>query len=112
VTTPSPARQLGETSDEGPTETTTTGCALDASGAGPRTRTTGGAIGLLLLLFVVAITVVPLSLGPRVDQIATPATPQQQQVDPKEPAQNRDFQQRGDGAGPKSPETSPGPGAK
>jgi len=40
------------------------------------------------------------------------ATPQQQQVDPKEPAQNRDFQQRGDGAGPKSPETSPGPGAK
>jgi len=29
------------------------------------------------------------------------ASPQQGQVDPKDGAQNRDFQQRGDGAGPK-----------
>ena len=35
------------------------------------------------------------------------ANPQQQQVDPKESAQHRDFQQRGDQAGPRSAETSP-----
>ena len=35
--------------------------------------------------------------------------PHQQQVDPKQPEQRRDFQQRGDQAGPKSPETSPKP---
>ena len=29
------------------------------------------------------------------------ANPVQQQVDPKEPAQHRDFQHKGDGAGPK-----------
>ena len=38
------------------------------------------------------------------------ANPQQQQVDPKEAAQHRDFQQSGDSAGPKSEETTPGPG--
>ena len=38
------------------------------------------------------------------------ANPTQQQIDPKEPAQHRDFQQRGDAAGPRSAETSPGPG--
>ena len=38
------------------------------------------------------------------------ANPQQGQVDPKSPAQHRDFQQKGDAAGPKSPETAPKPG--
>ncbi|HJY75147.1 MAG TPA: hypothetical protein VKE95_00880 [Burkholderiales bacterium] len=38
------------------------------------------------------------------------ANPQQGQVDPKSPAQHRDFQQKGDDAGPKSPETAPKPG--
>ena len=38
------------------------------------------------------------------------ANPQQGQVDPKSTAQHRDFQQKGDAAGPKSPDTSPKPG--
>ena len=33
--------------------------------------------------------------------------PVQGQVDAKSPEQHRDFQQKGDGAGPKSPETAP-----
>ena len=39
------------------------------------------------------------------------SNPVQGQVDPKQPDQHRDFQQKGDGAGPKSPETTP-PGPK
>jgi hypothetical protein len=39
------------------------------------------------------------------------ANPVQGQVDPKQPDQHRDFQQKGDGQGPKSPETTP-PGPK
>jgi len=35
------------------------------------------------------------------------ANPVQGQVDPKDSDQHRDFQQRGDGAGPKSPESAP-----
>ena len=35
------------------------------------------------------------------------ANPVQGQVDPKQPEQRRDFQQRGDGKGPTSPETAP-----
>jgi hypothetical protein len=35
------------------------------------------------------------------------ANPVQGQVDPKQPEQHRDFQQRGDGKGPTSPETQP-----
>jgi hypothetical protein len=35
------------------------------------------------------------------------ANPVQGQVDPKDSNQRRDFQQRGDGAGPKSPESAP-----
>ena len=35
------------------------------------------------------------------------ANPQQGQVDPKESAQHRDFQQKGDAAGPRSAETAP-----
>ena len=35
------------------------------------------------------------------------ANPQQQQVDPKESAQHRDFKQKGDAAGPQSAETAP-----
>lgn len=35
------------------------------------------------------------------------ANPQQGQVDPKQAEQRRDFQQKGDGAGPKSAETAP-----
>ena len=35
------------------------------------------------------------------------ANPVQGQVDPKQPDQHRDFQQKGDGQGPKSPETTP-----
>ena len=35
------------------------------------------------------------------------ANPQQQQVDPKEAAQRRDFQHKGDAAGPTSAETQP-----
>ena len=35
------------------------------------------------------------------------ANPVQGQVDPKQGEQHRDFQQKGDDAGPKSPETQP-----
>jgi hypothetical protein len=35
------------------------------------------------------------------------ANPVQGQVDPKAPEQQRDFQQKGDGAGPKGPDTEP-----
>ena len=35
------------------------------------------------------------------------ANPQQGQVDPKHAQQHRDFEQKGDGAGPKSAETAP-----
>ena len=38
------------------------------------------------------------------------SNPVQGQVDPKEGVQHRDFQQRGDGAGPKSNDTAPKPG--
>jgi len=38
------------------------------------------------------------------------ANPVQGQVDPKEPAQHKDFQQRGDQSGPSSAETKPGGG--
>jgi hypothetical protein len=38
------------------------------------------------------------------------ANPTQQQVDPKQSYQHRDFQRDGDQAGPRSPETTPGPG--
>ncbi len=33
------------------------------------------------------------------------ANPQQQQVDPQQPAQHRDFEQKGDSAGPKNPQS-------
>ena len=39
------------------------------------------------------------------------AEPHQQHADPKEPAQRRDFEQSGDAAGPRSPETAPKPGS-
>lgn len=35
------------------------------------------------------------------------ANPVQGQVDPKQPAQQRDFQQKGDAAGPTGPDTAP-----
>ena len=35
------------------------------------------------------------------------ANPVQGQVDPKDAQQHRDFQQKGDGAGPKGPDTTP-----
>jgi hypothetical protein len=35
------------------------------------------------------------------------SNPQQGQVDPKQAEQHRDFQQRGDGAGPRSSDTQP-----
>jgi hypothetical protein len=35
------------------------------------------------------------------------ANPVQGQVDPKQPEQHRDFQQRGDGKGPTGPDTQP-----
>jgi hypothetical protein len=35
------------------------------------------------------------------------ANPVQGQIDPKAPEQHRDFQQRGDSAGPKGPDTMP-----
>jgi hypothetical protein len=35
------------------------------------------------------------------------ANPVQGQVDPKAPEQHRDFQQKGDGAGPRGPDTEP-----
>jgi hypothetical protein len=35
------------------------------------------------------------------------ANPVQGQVDPKQGEQHRDFQQKGDGAGPKGPDTAP-----
>ena len=37
----------------------------------------------------------------------TERNPVQGQVDPKSPAQQRDFQHKGDGAGPKGPDTTP-----
>jgi hypothetical protein len=39
------------------------------------------------------------------------ANPTQQQVDPKERVQHRDFRHPGDAAGPRSPETAPSPGS-
>ena len=39
------------------------------------------------------------------------ANPVQGQVDPKQSEQHRDFQQRGDAAGPKGPDTTPKPGS-
>jgi hypothetical protein len=58
------------------------------------------------------------SSAPTTPQVNTPTTPAnvqgkteknpvQQQVDPKEQAQRRDFQHKGDGAGPRSTETAP-----
>ena|SRR5688572_28414844 len=38
------------------------------------------------------------------------ANPVQGQVDPKQGEQHKDFQQRGDGAGPRGPDTQPKPG--
>jgi hypothetical protein len=38
------------------------------------------------------------------------ANPVQGQVDPKQNEQHKDFQQRGDAAGPKGPDTQPKPG--
>jgi hypothetical protein len=38
------------------------------------------------------------------------ANPVQGQVDPKHREQHKDFQQRGDGAGPRGPDTTPKPG--
>jgi hypothetical protein len=38
------------------------------------------------------------------------ANPVQGQVDPKQGEQHKDFQQRGDGAGPRGPDTEPKPG--
>ena len=38
------------------------------------------------------------------------ANPVQGQVDPKEADQHRDFKQKGDAAGPKSPDNAPKPG--
>ena len=35
------------------------------------------------------------------------ANPQQGHADPKDPAQHRDFQQKGDSAGPTGPDTTP-----
>jgi hypothetical protein len=64
----------------------------------------------------------PASSQPQVNTPSTPASagqsatqeekkeganPVQGQVDPKEGAQHRDFQQKGDGAGPKGPDTAP-----
>ena len=46
----------------------------------------------------------PANVGaPSADEKAHGSNPTQQQVDPKQPEQHRDFQQRGDGAGPKHP---------
>ena len=39
------------------------------------------------------------------------ANPVQGQVDPKDADQHRDFKQKGDAAGPKSPDTAPKPGS-
>ena len=51
----------------------------------------------------------PANLGPPQSQEEKRegANPVQQQVDPKESAQRRDFQQKGDAAGPQSAETAP-----
>jgi hypothetical protein len=38
------------------------------------------------------------------------ANPVQGQVDPKQSEQHKDFQSRGDGAGPRGPDTEPKPG--
>jgi hypothetical protein len=44
---------------------------------------------------------------PTADEKREGANPQQGQVDPKEPTQHRDFQQKGDSAGPTGPDTTP-----
>ena len=44
---------------------------------------------------------------PSVKQKSEGSNPVQGQVDPKQSAQHKDFQQRGDAAGPTSPETKP-----
>jgi hypothetical protein len=48
----------------------------------------------------------PANVG-RAESAKDGANPQQQQVDPKERPQHRDFQMRGDKAGPTSAETQP-----
>ena len=62
-----------------------------STGASATTKTTPADIGQ------------PGSLGEKKEG----ANPQQGQVDPKHAEQHRDFQQKGDGAGPKSAETAP-----
>ena len=49
----------------------------------------------------------PQTGAPTAQQKSEGANPTQGQVDPKEAAQHKDFQQRGDAAGPTSPETKP-----
>jgi hypothetical protein len=50
----------------------------------------------------------PANLGqPSIGEKKDGANPQQGQVDPKESNQHRDFQQRGDAAGPTSEDTQP-----
>jgi hypothetical protein len=44
---------------------------------------------------------------PSQDEKREGANPQQGQVDPKESEQHRDFQQKGDSAGPTGPDTTP-----
>ena len=49
----------------------------------------------------------PETSAPTSQQKSEGANPVQGQVDPKQSAQHKDFQQRGDAAGPTSPETKP-----
>jgi hypothetical protein len=49
----------------------------------------------------------PQTGAPSMGQKKEGANPVQGQVDPKQSEQHKDFQQRGDGAGPTSPETQP-----
>lgn len=62
-----------------------------ASGAGPSTPTTPA----------------PQTGAPTASEKREGANPTQGEVDPKDAAQHRDFQQKGDSAGPKSAETAP-----
>lgn len=55
----------------------------------------------------------PANIGPPQSQAEKRegANPVQEQVDPKQPEQHRDFRMQGDGAGPRGPDTEPKPGS-
>ena len=83
------------------------GCDRDAAdrNASPQTSASGSASGGAS----VTTPTTPANAGQPAsnEEKKEGANPQQGQVDPKQPEQHRDFQQKGDQRGPTSPETQP-----